>query len=321
MKKKQMPWQFGFVLISVLVFMADCGGGGGGGSSNNTSGGLSSSQQQAIAEAFSFSALSSAGGTASGAPHIMPAPLLKLQPVGAVPSTAELSELLFAAANNSADSLQGGKGAASYAAGACPSSNLTPPYNCPGGGNVYYTINLNCVMPTGCCGNNPPCTQDTMSINGMGSLIYNNCKTTSSTGESVLINGTLTATLTSNATVQCGGSVVANAKVTITGMPTISVNGADVCHGDVFITANASYSTNIYASVSGTVCGHSIYETFDKGCAVTCGSGSCCALGTVCSTCSSPATCFGAAYPVDCCNSKACPSGYRCDTANNKCIL
>jgi len=305
------------ILVIFVLFLAGCGSSGGGGAASS---GLSSSQQKAIAEAFSFSALSSAGGSASGAPHIMPAPQIKLQPVKAVLSPADIEELMFTLANNGANASLGSKGAALLAPNACQSSSLVPPYNCPGGGNIYYTINLNCTMPTGCCADNNPCSSDSMSINGQGSVIYNSCKVRSSDGDSVLINGTLTATLTSNATMVCGGAVTANAKVTITGQPTITVNGVDACHGDVFITANASYNTSISASVSGSICGQNIYETFNKGCAVSCGSNSCCSLGTVCSTCSSPG-CFKAAYTVDCCNGTACPTGTRCDTANNKCIL
>lgn len=246
------------------------------------SSGLSSTQLDAIAEAFAFSALS----TGSGASQPSSLDSLSLNPL----------------AN-------------------CTPQQLTPPYNCPGGGNIYFTIDLNCSGPSGCCWAqpDPTCSKDSISVNGMGSTLYNSCTTTSSGGDHIVINGTLTTTITSNAEFTCAGAVTVNVTVSLTGMPSITVNGKEVCKGDIFITAKASYSSTISASVTGTVCGETINSTFNYGCAVDCPDG-CCPNGTICPTCST-GYCIYAAYPVDCCNGKSCPQGWTCVNNGNSCQL
>ncbi len=261
-------------MLLLAMFWMGCGGG----DDTNL---LTSDQKQVIAEAFSYVALSSAGGNVtSSASHLIPNTMFSTNPF------------------NSNDTW-----------GSCTPDQLTPPYNCPAGGNVYFTINLNCDWPTGCCANDPPCSKDSMAVNGMGSVIYNNCKMISEEGASVLINGTITMTLTSSAQMDCGGSVSASAKATLTGMPTISVNGRDVCRGNISITANAWYHTSIGASVSGTICGQPIFNTIDQGCANDCGD-FCCFIGNECGLCSGG--CFNAGYTVDCCNGYACQTGFSC---------
>jgi hypothetical protein len=203
----------------------------------------------------------------------------------------------------------------------CGPSTLIPPTNCPGGGNIYYTLNMNCTMPSGCCSNNSPCPQDSMSINGQGSINYNSCaETITTTGDHLMINGTITMGLTSKATIQCGGAVDVDVTVTFTGMPTISVNGKDVCHGDIFITAKGHAGASNYTSVSGTICGQHLYEYYNYGCSVTCADKSCCYAGTYCSTCYA-----NACIPdggVDCCNGNYCPAPYKtCNTSANTCSL
>lgn len=238
-------------------------------------GGLTQDQLDAIGEAFAFSALSSGGGAVSPTS----APLL---------NNFALTPL-----------------------STCSPDTLTPPYNCPAGGNIYFTINLNCSGPSGCCAQQNPCSKDTMSINGMGSTLYNSCTIMSKGGDRVVINGTITATLTSTAEISCPSIITVNVKITLTGMPSITVNGKEVCKGDVFLTATATYSGVISTTISGTVCGQSIYNTYNYGCAVKCADGDCCPSGSYCGTCTANA-CFSVAYPVDCCNGYACPSGTKC---------
>ena len=199
----------------------------------------------------------------------------------------------------------------------CGPSTLIPPTSCPGSGNIYYTLNMNCTMPTGCCAANPPCSQDSMSISGQGSINYNSCaETITTTGDHIMINGPINMGLTSNATMQCGGAVDVDVTVTFTGTPTISVNGKDVCHGDIFITAKGHTGASSYTSVSGTICGQRLYENYNYGCAVTCADKSCCYAGTYCSKCYANA-CIPAGA-VDCCNGYNCPSGTKCDTSSGK---
>ncbi|MGC8756807.1 MAG: hypothetical protein ACP5QW_09855, partial [bacterium] len=199
----------------------------------------------------------------------------------------------------------------------CGPNTLIPPTSCPGGGNIYYTINMNCTMPSGCCSANPPCSQDSMSITGQGSTNYNSCaETITTTGDHIMINGTINMGLTSKATMQCGGAVDVDVTVTFTGMPTISVNGHDVCHGDIFITAKGHAGASNYVSVSGTICGQSVYEYYNQGCAVTCADKSCCYAGTYCSTCYANA-CIPVGN-VDCCNGYNCPSGTTCVQSGGK---
>jgi hypothetical protein len=199
----------------------------------------------------------------------------------------------------------------------CGPSTLIPPTSCSGGGDIYYTINMNCTMPSGCCSANPPCSQDSMSINGQGSINYNSCaETITTTGDHLMINGTINMGLTSNATIQCGGAVDVDVTVTFTGMPTISVNGKDVCHGDIFITAKGHSGASNYTSVSGTICGQRIYENYNYGCSVTCADKSCCYAGSYCSTCYANACIPTGA--VDCCNGYNCPSGTTCVQSSGK---
>ncbi len=238
-------------------------------------GGLTQDQLDAIGEAFAFSALSSAGGAVS--PTSIP--LL---------NNFALTPLVN-----------------------CTPDTLTPPYNCPAGGNIYFTINLSCSGPSGCCAQQNLCKKDTMSINGMGSTLYNSCAIRSKAGDSVVINGTITATLTSTAEISCPSIVTVDVKITLTGMPSITVNGREVCKGDIFLTATAHYGGSIYTTISGTVCGQSIYNTYNYGCAVKCPDGSCCPNGSYCGTCT-PDACFSIAYPVDCCNGYACLQGTKC---------
>lgn len=241
----------------------------------DSKGGLTSEQLNAIGEVFAFSALSSGGGT------VNPSSLSSLNELG-------LSPL----AN-------------------CSPDTLTPPYNCPGGGNIYFTINLNCSGPSGCCADQNPCSKDSMSINGMGTATYNSCTQTTSSGDHVVVNGSLTTTITSSAEITCPSIIVVNVKVSITGMPSITVNGREVCKGDVFLTATARYAGTISTTISGSVCGYDIYQTYNYGCVVECGNGSCCPGGSYCGTCT-PDSCFSVAYPVDCCNGYACPAGTSC---------
>jgi hypothetical protein len=238
-------------------------------------GGLSSAQLDAIGEAFAFTALSAGGGAISPS------------------AVSSLNELGLASSAN------------------CSPDQLTPPYNCPGGGNIYYTINLNCAGPSGCCAQQNPCSKDSMSISGMGSTLYNSCTVSSSAGDHVVINGTITTTITSTAEITCPSIITVNVKVTMTGMRSITVNGREVCKGDVFLTATAYYGRSIYTTISGTVCGYDIYQTYNYGCTVKCSNGSCCPTGSYCGTCT-PDSCFSVAYPVDCCNGYACPGGTQC---------
>jgi len=237
------------------------------------SSGLSPEQKEAIAEAFAYAALSSSTGTVS-------------------PQSISLKEqgLLKPLVN-------------------CTPDKLTPPYNCPGGGNIYFTINLSCNGPSGCCASQNPCSKDSISINGMGTTSYNSCTTVSSGGDHVVVNGSLTATITSTAEFTCDGIVTASVKVSLTGMPSITVNGKEVCKGDVFITATATVSATMSVSVSGTVCGENIYNTINYGCLVKCADNSCCYSGTYCSTCSDGCIPVGG---DDCCNGKYCKPGWTC---------
>lgn len=235
-------------------------------------GGLTSDQLNAIGEAFAFTALSAGGGAVN-------------------PSS--LNELGLSPSAN------------------CTPDKLTPPYNCPAGGNIYFTVNLNCTWPSDCCAQQNPCSKDTMSINGMGSANYNSCTVISSAGDHVVINGTITTTITSTATISCPSYITVDVKVSITGMPSITVNGKEVCNGDIFLTATARYDTAISTTISGSVCGQNIYQTYNYGCVVKCAGGGCCPGGSYCGTCT-PDSCFSVAYPVDCCNGYACPGGTKC---------
>ncbi len=272
--------------IAGLLMMAisGCGGSGGGGGGGG-SGPFSSDQLSALAQIFASSANSASTMTVSSY-----SPL----------KTNNLSPL-----------------------SSCGPSTLIPPYSCPSSGNIYYTLTMDCTMPSGCCANKPPCSSDSMSINGSGSINYNSCaQTITTTGDHIMINGIIHMALTSNATMQCGGAVDVDVTVTFTGIPTISVNGHDVCHGDIFITAKGHAGASNYVSVSGTVCGQRIYEYDNNGCAVTCADKSCCYTGTTCDICGS--TNYGCipAGAVSCCNGKYCPAPYKtCNASANTCSL
>jgi len=134
---------------------------------------------------------------------------------------------------------------------------------------------------------------------------------TNSQGDRVVVHGTITATITSTAEISCPSIITANVKVTITGMPSVIVNGKEVCKGNVFLTATSRYAGSIYTTISGSVCGYDMNRTYNYGCAVKCSNGNCCPNGSYCGTCT-PDACFSVVYPVDCCNHYACPGGSQC---------
>ncbi len=199
----------------------------------------------------------------------------------------------------------------------CSPQKLIPPSNCGESGNIYTTINLTCSGPSGCCGADPPCEKDTMSIEGTGSTVFNTCTTSTAEGDRVVIDGTIYTTLTVDTAFTCSGIVSAQSKVTLTGRPSFRVNGREVCNGDIFITVTAFVGSSVYVIVSGNICDQYFYRKYDYGCSVDCGS-YCCPSGAVCATCTSGEACFAAIYPVDCCNGYACPAGTTC-TSDGKC--
>ncbi len=270
---------WGIAVDMVLITIASCGSSGGGGGSLFTG-----DQANALAQMFATSANSA----------------LTLSTSSFRPTRLQTGNLGTLAS--------------------CGPSTLIPSTNCPGGGDIYYTLNMDCTIPSGCCYQQTPCSQDSMSISGSGSITYNSCaETITSTGDHIMVNGTLHMVMTSQATISCPGAIDVDVTVTFTGTPSISVNGHEVCNGDIFITAKGHSGASNYASVSGTVCGQRIAETYDYGCAVACPGNACCYAGTYCSTCYS-----GGCVPtghMDCCNGYNCPTGTQCSCTTQGCNL
>lgn len=203
------------------------------------------------------------------------------------------------------------------AANLCQPERLVPPEACPGGGNIYFTLNLSCSGPTGCCANENPCSKDSVHVGGQGKVLYNNCVTTNAEGDRILINGSIQIGLTADGDFTCHGITSAKAQVTLNGMPSIRVNGVERCHGTVFLNATATVNTSQVTTVNGRVCGVPVGRVYNDGCVVSCANNMCCPGGSQCSTCSNGCVPVGF---VDCCNGKYCNPGTRCDTANDRCV-
>jgi hypothetical protein len=272
--------------LALLAVSSNCSGGGDAGPK------LSGEQLDAIAEAFAFSAKSAVGMdmTASSSAFL------------SSPDGALLAYRKYPVARSKAQ-------------------RLIPPYSCPSGGDIYFTSNVDFTDLSGCCGNDPPCSQDSLSAAGQSDIIYNSCAVHGQGGDSVVVSGSLKVDVIVNAIVYCPSTVTVGVTVTLTGMPRIGVNGKDVCKGDIFLTVRGYSESSIWTSISGTVCGQHIYKTFEYGCAVTCADNSCCAVGEECST-NCPTTSCVPAGGVDCCNGKYCEPPYTaCMTAQDKCAL
>ncbi len=200
----------------------------------------------------------------------------------------------------------------------CTPQELMPPIDCPAGGNIYFTVNLMCEGPSLCCGNEPPCRQDTFSIEGLGTTTYNNCTAVSDEGDRMVVNGSLHIGVESETAFTCSGVYDSETVVRITGIPSVQMNGREACPGNVSLEARASLDYEAVTTIKGRVCGVDVNELYADGCVVACGSGSCCQGGSYCSTCGTG--CVPEGY-VDCCNGKHCPPGTRCTDDGQACML
>ncbi len=200
----------------------------------------------------------------------------------------------------------------------CTPQELTPPTDCPDGGNIYYTIDLGCTGPSLCCGQEPPCTEDLFSIAGLGTVLYNNCTVIDDQGGRIVVNGSLHVGIDSDTRFTCSGVYDSETVVRVNGMPTVQHNGREVCPGLVTLEARATLGYEVVTTVKGTVCGVEVSELYAEGCMVTCGDGACCPGGTTCSTCVSGCVPEG---HVDCCNGKHCPPGTQCTPDGQACML
>lgn len=221
-------------------------------------------------------------------------------------STTAASGTLSAQSGGGADS-----GGSLHVLTNCTPTRLSPPTACDGGGNIYTTVDQSCTDPSGCCGNlQNRCAADHVGINGIGKFYYNGCRS----NDRVTVDGSLNWTDVLNVTVPCDGAATGSLKITWNGIPSVRVDGKEVCNGTVFVTATIQIGTTISGSISGTICGVPVSRALSFGCVVDCGGSRCCSAGTYCSKCGGG--CFSNAYPNECCDGsgKACPSGLRCLT-------
>ncbi len=188
---------------------------------------------------------------------------------------------------------------------------LGPTEACSGGGSVHSAVNCMLSTPSGCCGANPPCQQDSASVQIQGGTFYNGC-----VEGSVTMDGSLTLGATGQVIATCAGLVTGEFDVTLSGAPSIRVNGVEVCSGPVLASVHVQIGGAIVVTVSGSACGEHFSGQYSMGCAVDCGGKGCCPQGSTCSACSN--SCVPVAYPVDCCDGYSCPAGTTC-TANNRC--
>lgn len=199
----------------------------------------------------------------------------------------------------------------------CQPDKLIPVTPCADGGNIYTTINLRCNEPSGCCGNDPPCEQDEMTLAGQIGTTFNSCRF-SANGHRIEIHGTIHGNLTSEAVIQCAGFATVSLKVVYVGLPSIKIDGRETCPGTINLTTQAFVGSKITVLVSGQVCDWPVSLTFDDGCVQTCDSGHCCPAGAACGT-TSDGACFRPGYTVDCGNNRACPTGTTCINNGEKC--
>ena len=140
-------------------------------------------------------------------------------------------------------------------------------------GSMSYNIDaLYCTpaSPDPTCCSDSSCTNYSRSIGGSGSLNFNSCSNTLSTGDVIVIGGDLTATVTSNLTYQCSGTTAVDVTITAAGTTNVTLNGKTLCQGNTSVTTTAHADpSSKTATVVGTICGRSINNDYQ------CGNGSC----------------------------------------------
>lgn len=195
---------------------------------------------------------------------------------------------------------------------------MIPPIPCADGGNIYTTINLRCNEPSGCCADDPPCEADEVTLGGQIGTVFNNCRTVTEDGHVIVMNGSITGTLTSEAVLQCSGFSTISMKLVHLGRPSITIDGRESCPGTIHLTTQAFVGSEITITVSGEVCEWPVNLIFDDGCVQTCADGHCCPAAAACGTASEGA-CFRPGYTVDCGNGRACPTGSTCVDNGENC--
>jgi hypothetical protein len=247
-------------------------------SSTTTSEGLSDDDAQTLVDLFVADARASSRSASSS---------LRAQSIGV--GQADLGGRLHVLAN-------------------CTPTQLTPPTPCAAGGNIYTTIDQSCTMPTGCCAAQSPCAADHAAVNGLGKFYYNACRPSSR----VTVDGSINWTEVMTLDVPCNGAATGTLKITWNGLPSMKVDGREVCDGTIFVTATLHIGATISGTLTGSICGHQVSRGLNFGCVVDCGGGACCGAGSYCSKCGGG--CFSSAYPNECCDgsNKACPAGLRC---------
>lgn len=203
----------------------------------------------------------------------------------------------------------------------CSPQTLTPPIPCAAGGRIYHTINLSCSNDnSSCCSDESPCTQFEVRVVGQGSTIFSACTLTADDDLGVIvISNSLLSQIDTRFTLGCSGWVAGGTSLHIDGNLSITVNGREVCNGITSLDVVVGTSPNIYASISGTLCGRVVVYYSDGGCGGPACGDICCTVGSICqSACGAPA-CAPAAYPVDCCNGRFCPDGTTCSADGESC--
>ncbi len=199
----------------------------------------------------------------------------------------------------------------------CAPDELIPPMPCDDGGDVRTTVNLRCDEPSGCCGDDPPCTRDELALDGQIGVLFNRCRFRA--GEArVEIQGTITGTLTLDSVLECGGGSSTKLLFTQKGMPSITIDGREACPGILSLTTQAFVDSEIVLLTNGSVCGVQVALVHEEGCVLTCADGHCCPGASVCGTLSEEA-CFAGGYTVDCGGGVACPTGTRCVNGGTQC--